>query len=76
MSSITATGITPAGDLKHAVADGAPYADVADGETMYSFETATTRIVVTGSPDELRGLAAAIVAQVDAHEALTAREAA
>ena len=76
MSSITATGIASAGDLKHAVADGAQYADVADGETMYTFETATTRIVVTGTPDELRGLAAAIVAQVEAHEQLQAREAA
>lgn len=76
MSSITATGVAAAGDLKHGVNDGAPYADVANGETLYVFEAATTRIAVTGTPAELRQLADAITAQVDAHETLTAREAA
>ena len=76
MSSITATGIAAVGDLKHGVSDGAPYADVADGETLYVFETGTTRLVVTGMPDELRGLAGEIVAQVDAHEKLQKRESA
>ena len=75
MSSITATGVATVGDLKHGVADGAPYADVTEGETLYVFETATTRLVVTGTPAELRRLAGAIVAQVDAYEALAAREA-
>ena len=76
MSSITATGVAPVGDLKHGVSDGAPYADVADGETLYVFETGTTRIVVTGTPDGLRGLAGDIVQQVDAFEQLQKREAA
>ena len=76
MSSITATGVAAVGDLMHGVSDGAPYADTAEGETLYVFETGTTRIVVTGTPDGLRGLAGAIVAQVDAHEQLQKREAA
>ena len=76
MSSITATGVSAVGDLKHGVSDGAPYADVADGETLYVFETGTTRIVVTGTPDELREFAGEIVQQVDAHEQLQKREAA
>ena len=76
MSSITATGVAAVGDLKHGVADGAPYADVADGETLYVFETGTTRIVVTGTPDGLREFAGEIVAQVDAHEQQQKREAA
>ena len=74
MSSITATGVAQVGDLKHGVSDGAPYADVADGETLYVFETGTTRLVVTGTPDGLRGLAGEIVAQVDAHEQQQKRE--
>ena len=76
MSSITATGVAAVGDLKHGVSDGAPYADVADGETLYVFETGTTRIVVTGTPDGLREFAGEIVAQVDAHEQQQKREAA
>ena len=76
MSNITATGVASVGDLKHGVPDGAPYADVAEGETLYVFETGTTRIVVTGTPDGLRGLAGEIVAQVDAHEQQQKREAA
>lgn len=76
MSSITATGVASVGDLKHGVSDGAPYADVAEGETLYVFETGTTRLVVTGTPDGLRGLAGEIVAQVDAHEQQQKREAA
>lgn len=76
MSSITATGVASAADLKHGVSDGAPYADVAEGETLYVFETGTTRIVVTGTPDGLRGLADGIVAQVDAFEQQQARESA
>ena len=76
MSSITATGIASVGDLKHGVSDGAPYADVAEGETLYVFEAGTTRLVVTGTPDGLRGLAGEIVAQVDAHEQQQKREAA
>ena len=76
MSSITATGISAVGDLKHGVSDGAPYADVAEGETLYVFETGTTRLVVTGTPDELRALAGEIVAQVDAFEQQQARESA
>ena len=76
MSSITATGIAAVGDLKHGVSDGAPYADVAEGETLYVLETGATRLVVTGTPDGLRGLAGEIVAQVDAFEELQAREAA
>lgn len=75
MSMITATGIAAAGDLRHSVTDGAPYADVAEGETLYTFEAGATRIVVTGTPDELRGLAAGIVAQIDAFEQLAKREA-
>ena len=76
MSSITATGIAQVGDLKHGVSDGAPYADTAEGETLYVFETGTTRIVVTGTPDGLREFAGEIVAQVDAHEKQQKREAA
>lgn len=75
MSSITATGIAAVGDLKHGVSDGAPYADVAEGETLYVFETGTTRLVVTGTPDGLRGLAGEITAQVDAFEQQQKREA-
>ena len=74
MSSITATGIAAVADLRHGVSDGAPYADVTEGETLYVFETGTTRLVVTGSPDELRSLAGEIVAQVDAFEQLQKRE--
>lgn len=76
MSSITATGIAAVGDLKHGVSDGAPYADVTEGETLYVFETGATRLVVTGTPDGLRGLAGEIVQQVDAHEQQQKREAA
>ena len=76
MSSITATGVAAVGGLKHGVSDGAPYADVAEGETLYVFETGTTRLVVTGTPDELRALAGEIVAQVDAFEQQQARESA
>ena len=35
MSSITATGVAAVADLKHGVSGGAPYADVAEGETLY-----------------------------------------
>ena len=76
MSRITATGVAAVGDLKHGVSDGAPYADTAEGETLYVFETGTTRIVVTGTPDGLRALAGEIVQQVDAHEQQQKREAA
>ena len=74
MSSITATGVAQVGDLKHGVSDGAPYADTAEGETLYVFETGTTRLVVTGTPDGLRGLAGEIVQQVDAFEQQQKRE--
>ena len=74
---ITATGIATVASLDHGIAGGTPYQDRNDPDaTTYVFETATTRIAVEGTPAELRGLAAAIVAQVDAHEQLTAREAA
>ena len=76
MSSITATGIASVGDLKHGVSDGAPYADVAEGETLYVFDTGTTRLVVTGTPGELREFAGEIAAQIDAFEQLQKREAA
>ena len=74
MNTITATGIAGVVDLRHSVTDGAPYADVGEGETLYTFEAGSTRIVVVGTPDELRGLAAGIVAQVDAHEQQQKRE--
>lgn len=74
---ITATGIATVESLDHGIANGTPYQDHDDPERVtYVFETATTRIAVEGTPDELREFAAGIVAQVDAHEALTAREAA
>lgn len=74
---ITATGIATVASLDHGIAGGTPYQDRNDpNATTYVFETATTRIVVTGTPAELRQLAADMVSQVDAHEALTAREAA
>lgn len=76
MSSITATGVSAVGDLKHGVSDGAPYADTAEGETLYVFEAGTTRIVVTGTPDELREFAGDIVQQVRAHKQIKKREAA
>lgn len=74
---ITATGIATVATLDHGIMDGAPYQDRQDAAaTTYVFETATTRIAVEGTPDELRGLAAGIVAQIDAHEQLAKREAA
>ena len=74
---VTARGISTAKDLKHGVADGTPYQDRNDPDaTTYLFRAGATQIAVEGTPDELRGLADAIVAQVDAHEQLKARDAA
>lgn len=72
--TITATGTGRAADVQHGVADGAPYIDTAEGETIYVFEVGATRIAVAGTPDELRGFADEIVAQVDAFEQLKKRE--
>ena len=73
---ITATGIATVTSLDHGVTAGTPYQDhESPDQVTYTFETATTRIAVEGTPAELRQLAADIVAQVDAHETLTAREA-
>lgn len=72
---ITATGVAKAANLEHGVADGAPFIEPADGEVGYRFEAGSTRIAVSGTPRELRDLAAGIVKQIDAWEELKKREA-